>query len=297
MKFDAYQMVTDRIVELLEQGIKPWAKPWSSAMTCAWSGNDGRVYSLLNQMLLADPEKKYQSMQEWLDDISGEWVTFKQAQDRGGCVRKGEHGRKVVFFKMIEKPKAGSTTGEVESFPYLTAYTVFKVSQCDGISQKFHVDSDKVYDFQQDATADDIIDDYLKREGITYNQVRGNKAYYSPPLDLIVTPLPEQFENNAEFYSTIFHEMTHSTGHKDRLNRINTSAAFGECDYSKEELIAEIGSASILATLGIENPDSFNNSVAYINNWLRALKNDKKLIVSASAAAEKAIRRILNIKE
>ena len=101
MKFDAYQMVTDRICELLEQGLKPWAQPWSSAVSCAWSGNNGHVYSLLNQMLLADPDKKYKTMQELQEDIRGEWVTYNQAKERGGNIKKGEHGRKVVFFSMV----------------------------------------------------------------------------------------------------------------------------------------------------------------------------------------------------
>lgn len=297
MKFDAYQMVTDRIVELLEQGIKPWAKPWSSAMACAWSGQDGRVYTMLNQMLLADPDKKYESMQDWLDDISGEWVTYKQAQERGGNVRKGEKGRKVVFFKMIEKKPKDGEPDTHDTFPYLTVYTVFKISQCEGLSQKFHKDSNKVYDFKEDMSADDLIDSYMKREGITYNQVKGNRAYYSPALDLIVTPLPEQFKDSAEYYSTIFHEMVHSTGHESRLNRIKNNASFGDGDYSREELIAEIGSASIMATLGIENTDTFQNSASYVGNWLKKLKSDKKMIVFASAGAEKAIRRILNVKE
>lgn len=297
MKFDAYQMVTDRIIGLLEQGIKPWAKPWTSAISSAWSGNDGRVYSFLNQMLLGDPEKKYGSIQEWLDDISGEWVTFNQAKERGGMVKKGEHGRKVVFFKMVEKKKTGKNGDEeLECFPFLTAYTVFKIDQCEGLSQKFHTDGNKLYDFSADKTADEVAEEYLRREGITYNRVKGDRAYYSPDLDLIVTPLPEQFENPGEYYSTLFHEMTHSTGHKTRLNRINERAAFGSDCYSKEELVAEIGSASILATLGIETEDTFKNSGAYIQNWLNALKNDKKMIVYASAGAEKAVRRILNIE-
>ena len=110
-------------------------------------------------------------------------------------------------------------------------------------------------------------------------------------------PLPEQFKNNAEYYSTLFHELTHSTGHPKRLNRFTKAAAFGDEDYSAEELVAEIGSASILATLGVENQKTFRNSTAYIQNWLKALRNDKRLIFTASAKAEKAIKMIFGIKE
>lgn len=300
MRFDAYQMVTDRICALLEQGIKPWAKPWSSATTCAWSGSNGRVYSLLNQMLLADPEKKYKTIEELFADIRGEWVTFKHAQERGGNVKKGEKGRKVVFFKMLDKEtgKKDADGNEItESIPYLTVYTVFKISQCDGLTQKYHTNDDQLYTFIADASAERVAAEYIQREGITYRKTKGNKAYYRPSTDVVVTPIPEQFSDPAEYYSTLYHELTHSTGHPKRLNRITDSAAFGNEEYSREELVAEIGSAFLCATLGVENNNTLLNSAAYIQNWLKALKNDKRMIVVASSRAEKAVRMILNIKE
>lgn len=300
MKFDAYQMVTDRICELLGQGLKPWAQPWSSAVSCAWSGNDGRVYTLLNQMLLADPAKKYQTMSDLLDDIRGEWVTYNQAQARGGQVRKGEKGRKVVFFKVLDKPtgKFDENGNEKhETIPFLNVYTVFHVRQCDGIEQKYHLNDDKLFDFTADDSAEDVAAEYIAREGITYLKEKGNRAYYRPFDDTVVTPLPEQFKDNGEYYSTLYHELTHSTGHEKRLNRITKSAAFGEEEYSTEELVAEIGSASLMATLGIETDSTLHMSAAYIKNWLKALKNDKRMIVVAASRAEKAVKMILNIKE
>ena len=296
MKFDAYQMVTDRICAMLEHGFIPWGKPWAMASDCGWSGQDGHVYSLLNQFMLADPEKKYKDYDELIKDIAGEWVTFKQAKDRGGSVRKGEHGRTVVFFKMVPtKDDDGNETEKMH--PVISWATVFKISQCDGISQKFHKDANALYEFNADQTADEVAEDYIAREGVKLNLKHGNKACYSAMMDTVTMPVPEQFENNAEYYSTLFHELTHSTGHPKRLNRIVKSAAFGDDDYSIEELVAEIGSASILATLGIENESSFRNSTAYIQNWLKALRNDKKLIVTASSRAEKAIKMIFGIKE
>ena len=295
-KFDAYQMVTDRICELLEKGFIPWDKPWAMAKTSAWSGSDGHAYTLLNQFLLADPQKKYKDWDDMMSDVSGEWVTFKQAIDRGGCVRKGETGRRVVYFQMIEeKDEDGNKTGKV--FPYLKWFTVFKIDQCDGIEQKFHKDAGTLYDFNADQTADDIARAYVDREGIKLKIKKSNRAFYSPANDSVTVPLPEQFQNNSEYYSTLFHELTHSTGHEKRLNRLTKVAAFGDDEYSAEELVAEIGSASILATLGIENDRTFRNSTAYIQNWLKALKNDKKLIVTAAGKAEKAIKMILDIKE
>lgn len=296
MKFDAYQMVTDRICALLEQGLKPWAQPWTSAVSCAWSGNNGHVYSLINQMLLADPQKKYKTIDELLADIRGEWLTFKQAQERGGNVKKGEKGRKVVFFKMLTKDKENDDDKD-DVFPFLTAYTVFRIDQCEGVEQKYHKDADKLFDFTGDENAEKVAAEYIQREGITYNKVNGNRAYYSPEIDTVVTPLPEQFSDPAEYYSTLYHELTHSTGHATRLNRLARCAAFGEEECSTEELVAEIGSASLLATLGIESDNSLHNSVAYVKNWLTALRNDKRMIVTAASRAEKAVKMILNVKE
>ena len=300
MKFDAYQMVTDRICELLEQGLKPWAQPWSSAVSCAWSGNDGRVYSLINQMLLADPDKKYVTIQELFDDIRGEWVTFQQAKERGGHVKKDEKGRKVVFYKPVNVNR--DENGEVDEenpkmLPFLKVYTVFHIRQCEGIEQKFHTDGDKLFDFTGDQNADKVAADYIAREGITFKAVRSDRAFYTPATDTVTIPLPEQFPDWQEYYSTLYHELTHSTGHEKRLNRISKCAAFGSEDYSTEELVAEIGSASLLATLGISTENTLTASAAYVKNWLKALRNDKKMVVFAASRAEKAVKMILNISE
>ena len=296
MKFDAYQMVTDRICALLEQGLKPWAKPWTSAVSCAWSGNDGRVYSLLNQMLLIDPQKKYTSAEEMFADACGEWLTYNQAQARGGNVRKGEKGRKVVFFKPLPV-KDGEDEENQQTIPFLTAYTVFHIRQCEGIEQKYHKDGDKLYDFTADGNAEQVAAEYVRREGVTLLKVKGNQAYYRPAEDKVVTPLPEQFADPAEYYSTLYHELTHSTGHEKRLNRLTKCAAFGSEDYSTEELVAEIGSASLLATLGIASDSTEKMSAAYVKNWLKALHNDKRMIVVAAARAEKAVRMILGLDQ
>ena len=217
MKIDAYAMVTDRICQMLEQGFIPWNMPWAMAKTSAWSGVDGHVYSLLNQFLLADPDKKYNGWEELTEDIAGEWVTFKQAIDRGGCVRKGEKGRKIVFFTWIaKKDEDGNDTQEM--IPFLKWSTVFKVAQCDGIEQKFHKDADVLYDFKADQTADEVASDYIFREGITFKTEHCNKACYTPSTDTVLLPLPEQFKDNAEYYSTLFHELTHSTGRSGRAH-------------------------------------------------------------------------------
>lgn len=296
MAFDAYQMVTDRICQLMEQGFIPWNMPWAMKKTSGWSGQDGHIYSLLNQFMLADPSKKYASFDELIQDIAGEWVTFNEAHNRGGRIKKGAKSRKVVFFKMVhKKDEDGNETEEV--YPVITWSAVFKVSDCEGIEQKYNTDADKLYDFNANQTAEEVAENYMNREGIKLIVKHGNTAAYNPSEDRVLMPLPEQFKDNAEYYSTLFHELVHSTGHKNRLNRIKDTAAFGKEDYSVEELTAEIGSASIMATLCIENESTFRNSAAYLQNWLKALKNDKKMIVTAAARAEKAIKLILNVKE
>lgn len=294
-KFDAYQMVTDRIIQLLESGILPWARPWSSITAHAWSRSKGVAYSFLNQCLLADPGKKYATMSELLSDVSGEWLTFKQALDAGGHVRKGEKWRQIVFFKMLPVPDRHMQDADgnpiMVEIPYLKYYTVFRIDQCEGVEQKYHTD-ETLHDFIADQDADEIAESYVRREGITLTHVKGYKAYYSPALDTVILPLREQFADRGEYYGTLFHELTHSTGHESRLNRLAKCAAFGSETYSTEELVAEIGSASMLATLGIETPNSFHNAAAYIQNWIKALKGDKKMVVVASARAEKALRLI-----
>ena len=144
--------------------------------------------------------------------------------------------------------------------------------------------------------ADKIITEYVEREHITFDECASNEAFYSPSRDRVVVPMKEQYTNINEYYSTTFHELTHSTGHKNRLDRLHTGAdaAFGSETYSKEELVAEIGSASIMNLLGIETPQIFKNSAAYIKNWLSVLKNDNKFIVSASSKAEKAVNYIFS---
>ena len=143
--------------------------------------------------------------------------------------------------------------------------------------------------------ADKIIVEYIEREHIDFEELPSNKAFYSPSCDRVVVPMKQQYKHINEYYSTTFHELTHSTGHKKRLDRLHTGAdaAFGSETYSKEELVAEIGSASFMNLLGIETVRTFRNSAAYIQSWLKVLKSDNKFIVSASSKAEKAVNYII----
>lgn len=173
----------------------------------------------------------------------------------------------------------------------LRYFSVFHISQVDGVEPL-----EKPFeDVEPIASADQIIADYVEREGLTFVETITDEAYYSPSHDLVQVPHKSQYPRIGEYYSTTFHELTHSTGHSKRLNRLTTGAiaAYGSQTYSKEELTAEIGAASMLNLLGIETPATFRNSTAYIQSWLRVLRNDPKFIVSAASRAEKAVNYIL----
>jgi len=270
---DIYSEITNRIIAQMEEGSIPWRKPWGSGK--AVSHVTGKPYSLLNQMLLGKP---------------GEYITFKQCQQEGGQVKKGEKAQMVVFWKWIEQED--EETGEKKEVPFLRYYNVFHISQCEGLTPKHEITLPGTA--EPNDAANEIIYDYLSHSGVTLNHESGDRAYYRPATDTVVIPDRQQFAETAEFYSTIFHELTHSTGHESRLNRLEKTAFFGTDTYSKEELCAEIAAATLVSHCGIETSSSFRNSAAYIQNWLQVLKNDKRFIVSAAGKAEKAVQLILN---
>ena len=274
---DIYQTITDRMINEMEQGIIPWKKPWI-ASGLAISHASGREYSLLNQLLLGKP---------------GEYATFAQIKAEGGYIRKGERGHLIVFWRWIES--TDEETGEIKQIPFLRHYTVFSTDQCVGISPKHTHQLEQTAN--PDETAESIITNYIKREGIQMVHEQGNNAYYSPAADKIVLPLMEQFAEASEYYGAWFHEAAHSTGHPKRLARIDTTAHFGSEAYGMEELVAEISASALVHHCGLETPDSFRNSTAYAQNWLQVLKNNKHFIVSAASKAERAVAFILGQKE
>ena len=280
MSKSVYEMVTDRIIEQLENNIIPWRKPWTGIRSGAYNRISKKPYSLLNQMLLKH---------------DGEYATFKQWQDLGGHVRKGEKSEIVVFWKIqpIEEEKEDGTK-EVKHIPLLRYFNVFHISQVDGVAP---LPKEELKEIEPIEKAENILHDYWTRENITIEHKTGDDAYYLPNRDLIHLPLFEQFTDANEYYSTAFHESVHSTMKESRCNRAEDRkgklVAFGSNEYSKEELVAEIGSASLMNIIGIETASSFRNSSAYIQGWLSKLRNDVKFIISASSKAEKAVDYIL----
>ncbi len=283
MSKSVYEMVTDRIIKQLESGVIPWEKPWTGVRSGAYNRISKKSYSLLNQMLLSK---------------EGEWATFKQWTELGGKIRKGEKSEIIVFWKVLPVEEVQEDgTKIIKQIPLLKYINVFHISQVEGVKP---LKKKELNDIEPIEKAENILKDYWEREQITVEHIKGDKAFYSPIRDYIQLPLFEQFKDANEYYSTAFHESVHSTMSERRCNRAeerkNKLVAFGSEEYSKEELVAELGSANLMNIIGIETRKSFCNSSAYIQNWLSVLRNDVKFIVSASSKAEKAVNYILNIE-
>lgn len=273
MRKDVYQSVTDSIISLLESDLPPWRKPWATDKTIdsalPFNAATGRHYNGINVPLL------------WADaqgagyDCNG-WMTYKQAKDLGGHVRRGEHGQLVVFWKFQEVED--KTTGKRKTIPFARAYTVFNVLQCDGL------EGTKVGEIPAPVEPDSVIS-WAQSIGARI-QHGGNRACFVPSADLIQLPRPENFPERSEYHATALHELTHWTGHKSRLDR-TFGTRFGDESYAFEELVAEMGSAFLSATIGIENPP-IPNHASYLKNWLRILKSDNRAIFTAASHAQKA---------
>lgn len=280
-----YQIVTDRIVEQMNKGIIPWQRPWHGTQDGAISYTTGKPYSLLNQLLLGK---------------GGEWLTFNQIKELGGKLKKGAKSGMVTFCKSYLKELP--TTEEDEPTQInkfcLRYYHVYHIDDVEGIESKITISEDKPQ-HEPNKEAERVIHAYIFREGLKfYNDKPSNRAFYRPITDEVVVPMYGQYDEIAEYYSTTFHELTHSTGHRKRLNRKGfepgSTVVFGSEEYSQEELVAEIGSAMSLNKVGIDSEKSFKNSIGYLQGWLKALKDDPKMIVFASAQAENAIKYLFN---
>lgn len=276
MSKSVYEMVTERIIEELEKGSIPWERPWRGTRSGAYNFVTKRSYSLMNQMMLKH---------------RGAYGTFKQWTEKGGKIRKGEKSEIVVFWKFqIVEEENEDGEKEEKKIPMLRYYNVFHISQVDGVELK----EEELPEVEPIESAEKIKRDYVEREHIKILEYATNEAFYSPFGDFIQVSERGQYKDVNEFYSTLYHEMVHSTGHKSRLNRLEKNAHFGNEVYSKEELVAELGSASIMNMLGLETKKTIRNSAAYIQSWIKVFKNDPRFIVSAAGKAEKAVKFILN---
>ena len=280
---NVYEIVTDKIISQLESGVAPWRKPWTSKPPA----------NLISQ-------KEYRGLNTFLLGSQGfasrYWLTFNQAKKLGGAVRKCQKSSLVVFWNVGEErtvvnPQTGTKR---KSKPVLLRYySVFNLTQTEGIAEKLGLD-------KQVAVVPSIADCEAIVAGMPNPPAReqSHKAWYKPAADVVGMPARELFAGPEAFYATLFHELTHSTGHASRLNRmgIMEKHSFGDEDYSREELVAEMGAAMLCGATGI-SPAVLNNSVAYLANWIQALKGDSKLLVQAASAAQKAADCIRGISQ
>ena len=271
-----YDIITERIIGLLKQGTVPWQKPWNVRRGFPCNLVSRKPYRGINVFLLH--AMRYESPF---------WLTFKQAQQLGATIRKGERACPVVFWKQHEVDDR--TTGEKTKIPLLRYYSVFNLAQCEGVKELPDPTPDTVI-----TRPAEIVENMPQRPAIKHGMA---EAFYSPGGDYVGMPAPGRFAGEAEYYSVLFHELTHATGAASRLNRpgVTDAANFGSDQYSKEELVAEMGAAFLCGHAGIEGR-TINNSAAYLQNWLSKLQNDSKLIVQAAAQAQKAADFILGVK-
>lgn len=272
-KVDVYEQVTNKIIDSLEQGVIPWKRPWKSVFPM--NLNSKRRYSGLNAFLL--------SLSPY---TSPYWCTFKGAQSAGGSVKKGEKGTMVIFWRILEVEDSQSKTGK-KKIPLLRSYTIFNAEQCENIS----IPTGKGNDLSSVEEADQVIANMPNAPKINHG---GNDAFYMPSTDEITVPNKQNFDHVEGYYSTVFHELAHSTGHETRLDRIKDWGAFGTDPYAKEELVAEMAASLLVALTGVANDSAdYSQNAAYIGGWLRKLKQDKKLLVSAASQAQKAADYIM----
>jgi antirestriction protein ArdC len=282
MNSDIYQRVTAQIVASLEQGVRPWLKPWNAEhaagrITRPLRGN-GVPYQGINVLMLwgAAVERGY---------AAPIWMTFKQALELGGCVRKGERGNLVVYASTFSRTETDGESGEESErdIPFLKGYTVFNVEQIDGLPAHFTAPAETPLDpVQRIAHAEE----FFSATGATVRH-GGNQAYYSVASDLVQMPFFETFRDAESYYATLAHELTHWTRHPSRLDRSFGRKRFGDEGYAMEELVAELGAAFLSADLGL-TPESREDHAAYIGNWLNVLKNDKRAIFTAASHAQRA---------
>lgn len=288
---EIYAKVTSAIMEALEEGVVPWHQPWAGMGPPA-NLISGKEYRGVNPLTLRTVAliRGYES--RW-------WLTFKQAKDLGGYVRKGESASPVVFWKWYKSEELRETgDGEEElveeRHAMIRYYSVFNTEQCEGIE----VPEDKTPNPEAKpiAACEQVVSGYPEPPSITNG---GVVACYRPRDDEVKMPAPERFLSDEHFYATLFHELTHSTGHPSRLARINCDALkpFGTEDYSFEELTAEMGAAFLCATVGIDVAPVTENTAAYIAGWRKRLSGENRELVYAAQRAQKAVDYILNRRE
>lgn len=280
---DVYEIITSKIIEKLEAGVVPWRKPWTHYSSgLPRNGVSGHEYTGINRLLI-----------HTTDYTAPDFYTARQVKAIGGTIRKGEKGNIVTFWKLMQfrdpsgeiDPETGDRTKKI---PLLRYYLVFNREQCDGLPPPKDTPTPSAQIDPIDA-AEALISQYSDRPQIREGESR---AYYQPTDDFVNMPLKGSFEAPESWYSTLFHELTHSTGHTKRLGRLERCRYYLDDERSREELCAEMGASFLCGMSGIDQ-GTIDNSAAYVGSWLSVLKGDKKFLIEAAGAAQKAVDYML----
>ncbi|PTD16814.1 ArdC family protein [Sphingomonas fennica] len=280
-----YDEVTARIVGELEAGRFPWVQPWGrtggTGPGLPRNALTARNYSGVNVLILWGAVIEH----GW---SSQSWLTFRQAQEAGGCVRKGEHGVTVVyadrFTPEAEKERAAREGGDPKAVPFLKRFIVFNVAQCEGL--RVGLASDPALLPEREIVP--VAEEMIAASGVDF-RIGGDRAFYVPSEDFVQVPPQPAFYEQINYYRTCLHELTHATGHPTRLAR-DLRNAFGSKDYAREELVAEMGSAFLCAALGIVPTVRHAD---YLASWLEVMREDNRAIFRAASAASKAAEWLL----
>jgi antirestriction protein ArdC len=268
MSSTIYQDVTNSIIEQLEKGAIPWVKPWRADNSADKNFISQKPYQGVNRLILG-----MSSMIQGFNNPA--WASYKQWESKGGQVRKGEKGTRIVFYSPVSKEN--KQTGVTESYNVLKGYTVFNASQVDGLDIVYVPPEESAF------TPNELAEQRIVKTGAMISH-GSDAAFYMPSQDRIQLPNKSAFDNESSYYATAFHELTHWTGSESRLDR-NLKGKFGNPAYAFEELVAEMGAAFLCADYGIQGE---LRHAGYIQSWLKALKEDSKAIFKASALAQKA---------
>ena len=276
-KQEIYEKVNQIILDEIAKGVLPWEKPWGDSF--AHNGISGKFYNGINAFTLNILAMNYGA---------NDYYTFQQIQECGASIKKGEKGNLVTFYKMLEYKDPTEPEEEPKKIPLLRYYYVWNRSQCEGLPEP---KKEKKLVFSPIEKAEEIIKGYTDKPKIMETNL--TKAFYRPSSDMINIPERERFCSVDAFYSTLFHELVHSTGSRKRLDRFDDASFFGSESYSREELVAELGACYLRNLSGIKSAKADRNSASYIDGWSRKLKSDPQMFFKAASAAQKAVDYML----
>ena len=288
---DIYAQVTNRIIQSLEKGVRPWMKPWSSdhldGRVLMPLRGTGEAYRGINILLL------WEAMME-AGYHSPTWMTLRQANNLGAKIRKGERGTQVVYANTFTKTETNDKGEDIDvDIPYLKSYRVFNCDQIEGLPEHYYVRPERKP--ENEIARDQRLDAYFTNTGadIRYG---GNRACYSVTHDYVRMPPIEAFDSGASFYAVLGHETIHWTRHEKRLDRDFGRKQWGDEGYAQEELVAEMGSAFLCSLLDI-TPEVREDHASYIDSWLQVLRQDKRAVFKAASYAQKAVEYLNELQE